>query len=57
MSNKYPLPSTWNKWKYWRQSVTVDSNVNYEDTLDQLEKLPELIKLWIYKELDIKRKE
>ena len=28
------------------KSVSVDSNVNYEDTLDQLEKLPELVKLW-----------
>jgi len=25
---------------------TVDSNVNYEDTLNQLEKLPEIVKLW-----------
>jgi hypothetical protein len=28
------------------KSVSVDSNVNYEDVLDQLEKLPELVKLW-----------
>ena len=28
------------------KSVSVDSNVNYEDTLDQLEKLPEIVKLW-----------
>jgi len=28
------------------KSVTVDSNVNYEDTLNQLEKLPEIVKLW-----------
>ena len=31
----------------WKsKSVSVDSNVNYEDTLNQLEKLPELVKLW-----------
>ena len=28
------------------KSVTVDSNVNYEDTLNQLEKMPEIIRLW-----------
>ena len=28
------------------KSVSVDSNVNYEDSLDQLEKLPEIVKLW-----------
>ena len=28
------------------KSVSVDANVNYEDTLVQLEKLPELVKLW-----------
>ena len=28
------------------KSVSVDSNVNYEDTLGQLEKLPEIVKLW-----------
>ena len=28
------------------KNVSVDANVNYEDTLDQLEKLPELVKLW-----------
>ena len=28
------------------KSVSVDSNVNYEDTLDQLEKLPEIILKW-----------
>ena len=28
------------------KSVSVDANVNYEDTLDQLEKLPEIVKLW-----------
>ena len=28
------------------KSVSVDANVNYEDSLDQLEKLPELVKLW-----------
>ena len=27
------------------KSVSVDSNVNYEDTLEQLEKLPELVGL------------
>ena len=33
-----------NIWK--DRSITVNSNVNYEDTLHQLEKLPEIIKLW-----------
>ena len=28
------------------KNVSVDSNVNYEDILVQLEKLPELVKLW-----------
>ena len=28
------------------KNISVDSNVNYEDTLNQLEKLPELVKLW-----------
>ena len=28
------------------KSVSVDSNVNYEDVLNQLEKFPEIIKLW-----------
>ena len=28
------------------KTVSVDSNVNYEDVLGQLEKLPELVKLW-----------
>jgi len=28
------------------KNVSVDSNVNYEDTLHQLEKLPEIVKLW-----------
>ena len=29
------------------KNVSVDSNVNYEDTLNQLERFPELIKLWV----------
>ena len=29
------------------KNVSVDSNVNYEDTLNQLEKLPELVRLWV----------
>ena len=28
------------------KSVSVDSNVNYEGVLEQLEKLPEIVKLW-----------
>ena len=28
------------------KNVTVDLNVNYEDTLNHLEKLPEIVKLW-----------
>ena len=28
------------------KNVSVNSNVNYEDTLNQLEKLPEIVKLW-----------
>jgi hypothetical protein len=36
----------------WKdRSVTVDSNVNYEDVLVQLEKMPEIIKLWIEKKV------
>jgi hypothetical protein len=34
------------------KSVSVDSNVNYEDTLVQLEKLPELVKLWVEKKVN-----
>ena len=28
------------------KSVSIDSNVNYDNKLDQLEKLPEIVKLW-----------
>jgi len=33
-----------NAWQ--NKSVSVDSSVSYEDVLVQLEKLPELVKLW-----------
>jgi len=36
-------------WK--NKNVLVDSNVNYEDILDQLEKLPEIVKLWVEREV------
>ena len=32
---------------FWRnKNVSIDSSVNYEDVLNQLEKLPEIVKLW-----------
>jgi len=34
------------------KNVSVDSNVNYEDTLDQLEKLPEIVQLWAGKKFE-----
>jgi len=36
-------------WK--NKNVTVDSNVNYEDVLYQLEKYPEIVKLWAEKKM------
>jgi len=36
------------------KSITTNSDVNYEDTLVQLEKMPELIKLWNSKAINFK---
>ena len=33
------------------KSVSVDSIINYEDVLNQLEKLPEIIKFWAEKKV------
>ena len=37
----------------FQYSRNLDSTVNYEDTLVQLEKLPEIVKLWVEKKVPI----